>query len=474
MPGAGNGRCDRAGRDLPDHRFSAQQLPVLRPRELRPVHAVPRRDPLGVVDGRTNPGGPRAAERPGACWRRSATRSGSCPARRSAAWPTVPPGRSRRPSASFEESSRTTSGGRTQRATRTSVRRWPWRRAQHIEGAEPDRPRDDWTARPMPIITVDGIKIELRSDERLNAIEAAARAGVEIPHYCWHPGLSVVGSCRMCLVEVGAYDASGKVSMGPRAGAGLQHAGAGRDGDRDAEREGPAGPGDGRGGSAAGPSGGLLDLRQGGRVPSAGLLFQVRAGGGAEGGHQAVHQPPARPGGRDVLRRPLHPVQPVRAVHAGDFGDERAAGPRAGGPRGDRRSGGFPVEQQAVGQRGGPVPGGGVVRQGFSLQAAGVVHASPRRGVHALRDGLFDLGGGDARSHPADQAPGEPAGESLVDLQRRPLRLSPRAQPGADRRRPAPARGGERRSWISRGWRSGCGRLCGEPGDGWERCCRPS
>ncbi|MHB8903438.1 MAG: 2Fe-2S iron-sulfur cluster-binding protein, partial [Thermoguttaceae bacterium] len=68
----------------------------------------------------------------------------------------------------------------------------------------------------MPIITVDGIKIELRSDERLNAIEAAARAGVEIPHYCWHPGLSVVGSCRMCLVEVGAYDASGKVSMGPR------------------------------------------------------------------------------------------------------------------------------------------------------------------------------------------------------------------------------------------------------------------
>ena len=68
----------------------------------------------------------------------------------------------------------------------------------------------------MATIIVDGIEIEIRNDERLNAIEAAARAGVEIPHYCWHPGLSVVGSCRMCLVEVGTRDASGKVTMGPK------------------------------------------------------------------------------------------------------------------------------------------------------------------------------------------------------------------------------------------------------------------
>ena len=63
------------------------------------------------------------------------------------------------------------------------------------------------TNHPWPPITVDGIEFEIRKDERLNAIEAAARAGVEIPHYCWHPGLSVVGSCRMCLVEVGTRDA---------------------------------------------------------------------------------------------------------------------------------------------------------------------------------------------------------------------------------------------------------------------------
>ncbi len=35
-----------------------------------------------------------------------------------------------------------------------------------------------------------------------NVLEAAARLGLEVPHYCYHPGLSVVGNCRMCLVEI--------------------------------------------------------------------------------------------------------------------------------------------------------------------------------------------------------------------------------------------------------------------------------
>ncbi len=33
-------------------------------------------------------------------------------------------------------------------------------------------------------------------------IRAAHRAGIDIPHYCWHPGLSVAANCRMCLVEL--------------------------------------------------------------------------------------------------------------------------------------------------------------------------------------------------------------------------------------------------------------------------------
>ena len=26
--------------------------------------------------------------------------------------------------------------------------------------------------------------------------------GIEIPHYCYHPALTIVGNCRMCLVEI--------------------------------------------------------------------------------------------------------------------------------------------------------------------------------------------------------------------------------------------------------------------------------
>jgi NADH-quinone oxidoreductase subunit G len=52
----------------------------------------------------------------------------------------------------------------------------------------------------MPKLTIDGKEIEV--PDGLNLIQAAERAGIEIPHYCYHPGLTVVGNCRMCLVEV--------------------------------------------------------------------------------------------------------------------------------------------------------------------------------------------------------------------------------------------------------------------------------
>ena len=69
----------------------------------------------------------------------------------------------------------------------------------------------------MPTVIVDGQEIEIGAGERLNGIQVAERAGVDIPRYCWHPGLSVVASCRMCLVEVGKKDAAtGKIAMQPR------------------------------------------------------------------------------------------------------------------------------------------------------------------------------------------------------------------------------------------------------------------
>ena len=75
----------------------------------------------------------------------------------------------------------------------------------------------------MPTVIVDGKEIEIGADERLNCIEAARRAGKEIPHYCWHPGLSVVASCRMCLIETGQRDpATGKIAMVPKLVPGCQ------------------------------------------------------------------------------------------------------------------------------------------------------------------------------------------------------------------------------------------------------------
>ncbi|MFZ9518963.1 MAG: 2Fe-2S iron-sulfur cluster-binding protein [Silvanigrellaceae bacterium] len=33
-------------------------------------------------------------------------------------------------------------------------------------------------------------------------MEAAQKAGVAVPHFCWHPGLSIAGVCRFCMVKV--------------------------------------------------------------------------------------------------------------------------------------------------------------------------------------------------------------------------------------------------------------------------------
>ena len=44
---------------------------------------------------------------------------------------------------------------------------------------------------------------EVRVAPGTNMIEAARMVGKEVPHYCYHPHLSVVGNCRMCLVEMG-------------------------------------------------------------------------------------------------------------------------------------------------------------------------------------------------------------------------------------------------------------------------------
>lgn len=52
----------------------------------------------------------------------------------------------------------------------------------------------------MAKITIDGTTFE--ADPKQTIIQVARDNGIEIPHFCWHPRLSVAGNCRMCLVEV--------------------------------------------------------------------------------------------------------------------------------------------------------------------------------------------------------------------------------------------------------------------------------
>jgi NADH-quinone oxidoreductase subunit G len=63
-----------------------------------------------------------------------------------------------------------------------------------------------------PTITINGKVCGFKPGQMI--LQAANDAGVEIPQYCYHDGLSIVASCRICLVEVWAPN--------PRAGGKLE------------------------------------------------------------------------------------------------------------------------------------------------------------------------------------------------------------------------------------------------------------
>ncbi len=50
-------------------------------------------------------------------------------------------------------------------------------------------------------VTIDGKEIAV--PRGTNVIEAARLVNVDVPHYCYHPKLTIVGNCRMCLIEMG-------------------------------------------------------------------------------------------------------------------------------------------------------------------------------------------------------------------------------------------------------------------------------
>ena len=60
-----------------------------------------------------------------------------------------------------------------------------------IQPAQPD----------LVTVNIDGKEVAV--PKGTNAIEAARLVGKDVPHYCYHPKLSVAGNCRMCLIELG-------------------------------------------------------------------------------------------------------------------------------------------------------------------------------------------------------------------------------------------------------------------------------
>ncbi len=52
----------------------------------------------------------------------------------------------------------------------------------------------------MPVFYLDDEPIEFEKGDKI--LSAVLRAGIEIPHYCYHPALSIVATCRMCLVDI--------------------------------------------------------------------------------------------------------------------------------------------------------------------------------------------------------------------------------------------------------------------------------
>src|SRR5215471_72037 len=52
---------------------------------------------------------------------------------------------------------------------------------------------------PMPSITINGRTCEFKPGQTI--LQVANDNGTDIPQYCYHDGLSIVASCRICFAE---------------------------------------------------------------------------------------------------------------------------------------------------------------------------------------------------------------------------------------------------------------------------------
>ena len=52
-------------------------------------------------------------------------------------------------------------------------------------------------------LTIDHVKVSV--PEGTLVVDAAKKAGINIPVFCYHPKMEPVGMCRQCLVEIGVH-----------------------------------------------------------------------------------------------------------------------------------------------------------------------------------------------------------------------------------------------------------------------------
>src|SRR5262245_16951049 len=49
-------------------------------------------------------------------------------------------------------------------------------------------------------LTIDGRQVTVPKGKTV--LQAAIESGVQVPYYCYHPGIGVDGSCRVCVVKI--------------------------------------------------------------------------------------------------------------------------------------------------------------------------------------------------------------------------------------------------------------------------------
>lgn len=56
--------------------------------------------------------------------------------------------------------------------------------------------------KPLPKVTIDGKQYEFKPGDTIMEVTERYKLHEEIPRYCYHPGMPIAGTCRMCTVEV--------------------------------------------------------------------------------------------------------------------------------------------------------------------------------------------------------------------------------------------------------------------------------